>query len=376
MIGLRHIDAKVVQAIISHHARYNTLTGSMMTTLLSIGPEAVKAKRLCREYADEIRTQQVGDGVSYRGLLEFSNICNYDCYYCGIRGSNSKVDRYELDAETIIDRALWCADQGYGSLMLQSGQRNDEMFIDQLDYCIQEIKRRSTSSRLPQGLGITLGIGEQPYEHCRRLFDAGAHRYLLRIETTNRKLYDRIHPEHQSFDNRLECLRMLKEIGYQVGTGVMIGIPGQSLEMLSEDIQFLKTEDIDMIGMGPYIVHPDSRMAHLGMMEKGSLLQLALNMIAVTRIYLQDVNIAAATALQAVIPDGREQGLKWGANVVMPNATPREVREGYQLYSGKPCLNEASTECSSCLSHRIHSVGRTVTLNSWGDSPHAVRKGL
>jgi biotin synthase len=371
-----HTDPKLIHSILSYHRRYHSLTKEMMVQLLNIKAQDTKALVLLQSYADELRNREVGDAVSYRGLLEFSNVCVLDCHYCGIRRSNTNVERYTLDRETLVAQALWCARQGYGSVMLQSGQRNDRQFIDELIEIIQEIKHTSRSEHLPDGLGITLGIGEQSYETYEKLYTAGAHRYLLRIETTNRKVYERIHPEEQTYENRLSCLSYLKDIGYQVGTGVMIGIPGQSLGMLADDIQFFKEMDIDMIGMGPYISHPDSPMAEQGMMENQQLLQLALNMIAVTRIYLQDVNIAAATALQAVTPDGREQGLRYGANVVMPNATPREVREGYQLYAGKPCLNEASSECSSCLSHRIHSVGRKVNLNSWGDSPHAIRKGL
>lgn len=369
-------DPKVVHSILAHHRRHHSLTKEMMVQLLNISSRDTMPAALLQNYADELRKSEVGDAVSFRGLLEFSNICRLDCHYCGIRKGNTNVERYTLDRETLVSQALWCARQGYGSVMLQSGQRTDESFINELVDTVSEIKQKSRSNALPDGLGITLGIGEQSYETYERLYTAGAHRYLLRIETTNRNLYERIHPKEQTYENRLSCLSYLKDIGYQVGTGVMIGIPGQSLGMLAEDILFFKDMDIDMIGMGPYITHPDSPMADLGMMEKDELLQLSLNMIAVTRIYLQDVNIAAATALQAVTPDGREQGLRYGANVVMPNATPRAVREGYQLYAGKPCLNEASAECSSCLSHRIHAVGRTVNFNSWGDSPHAVRKSI
>jgi len=373
MIRLKQTDPRSVEAIILRHKAGKTLTAEMISSLLAVSRTSPEAVRLLHGYAEEIRKARIGGAVSCRGLLEFSNICTCDCRYCGIRKSSHRVSRYELERRTIIDRALWCARQGYGSLMLQSGERRDDEFINYLVDIVTEIKKGSVSRLLPDGLGISLSIGEQSYETYKRLFDAGAHRYLLRIETTNRKLFGKIHPKNQQFEKRVECLKQLKAIGYQVGTGVMIGIPGQSLRMLAEDVRFFNEMDIDMIGMGPYIVHPDADMAHLGMMERNELLQLSQNMIAVTRIYLEDVNIAATTALEAVSPGGREQGLVSGANVIMPNATPAAVREGYQLYAGKPGDNEISIDS---LAQRISLLGREINLNKWGDAPHAVGKRI
>lgn len=341
---------------------------------LKSGDEAA-LKRL-REDACRLMREKVGNLVYYRGIIEFSNVCRCDCRYCGIRRSNGRVStRYTLPREEIVETALWCADQGYGSIVLQSGERRDAAFIGFVESVIAEIKERSRSEVMPEGLGITLGIGEQNRETYRRLYRAGAHRYLLRIETTNPELYRRLHPSAQKLEERIECLRFLREEGYQVGTGVMIGIPGQSSGMLADDILFFKAMDIDMIGMGPYIVHADADMADEGMMDKPQLMQLALNMIAATRLVLRDVNIAATTALQALYPDGREQGLGYGANVTMPNLTPLSVRKGYQLYEGKPCLDESGTACGSCLLNRIRGAGRDVGFNLWGDSPHAAARG-
>jgi biotin synthase len=330
-----------------------------------------------REEAYGVMEKEVGSLVYYRGIIEFSNLCLRDCRYCGIRKSNHHVSsRYTLDQEEIVETALWCGEQGYGSVVLQSGERDDSSFIDFVESVIAEIKERSRSEKQPEGLGITLGIGEQTRDTYRRLYQAGAHRYLLRIETTDPLLYGQIHPADQKLDQRIDCLRFLREEGFQVGTGVMIGIPGQTLDMLARDIEFFREMDVDMIGMGPYIIHPHGDMVEEGMMDKERLMQLSLNMIAATRLVLGNVNIAATTALQALVPDGREQGLTYGANVTMPNLTPQKVRKGYQLYAGKPCLDESGTACGNCLLNRIRSTGRDVGFYRWGDSPRAGEKGL
>lgn len=329
-----------------------------------------------QDRANEVLREYAGDSVYYRGIVEFSNICSLDCYYCGIRKSNKNVGRYTLPKEDIISSAKWCAEQGYGSVVLQSGERPDPGFIEFVDDIIREIKKVTVSEKLPDGVGITLSVGEHTKETYERFFKAGAHRYLLRIETTNDELYRELHPEVQKLNERKECLNFLRESGFQVGTGVMIGIPGQTKRMLAEDILFFKKQDIDMIGMGPYLTHNQTPMADKKQMGKDELLQLSLNMIALCRIVLKDINIAATTALQAVVPDGRERGLSYGANVTMPNITPTEVRSSYKLYEGKPCMDEGRQECKSCLLGRVRSVGRDVAFDQWGDSKHfAARKG-
>jgi biotin synthase len=212
-------------------------------------------------------------------------------------------------------------------------------------------------------LGITLSLGEQTEDVYRAWFDAGAHRYLLRVETTNRELYRALHPVTHDFDARIECLQRLRRVGYQVGTGVMIGLPGQTTEDLANDIAFFRDHDIDMIGMGPYVLHSDTPLADvLDSIDPETQLELGLKMIAVTRLVLRDVNIAATTALQALNPVGREMGLQAGANIIMPNLTDTQYRESYQLYEGKPCMDEDSSMCRGCLQRRVAGIGETIGL--------------
>jgi biotin synthase len=311
-----------------------------------------------------------GNKVFFRGLVEFSNICSSDCHYCGIRKGNKQVNRYILSKDQIIDAAIWCADQGYGSVVLQSGERTDKSFIDFVEDVVVAIKTKTRSTLMPDGIGITLCVGEQTEESYKRFFDAGAHRYLLRIESSSPTLFRKIHPENQKLETRIQCLQSLRRIGYRVGTGVMIGIPGQTIENLADDILFFKELDVDMIGMGPYIVHNQTPMAIYQEETKQrfeEIFSLSLKMIAVTRLVLRNVNMAATTALQSMKHDGREQGLRFGANVIMPQLTPTEVRKEYQLYEGKPCLDENVEQCRDCLTRRITSVGRVIGYNEYGD---------
>lgn len=316
--------------------------------------------------AYKVKEEYVGTKVYFRGIIEFSNICEKDCYYCGIRKSNKNADRFMLKEDEIIEAALWAYENNYGSLVLQSGERSDSVFVDFMENVLHKIKEGSNGK-----LGITLSVGEQSRETYERWFKAGAHRYLLRIETSNPELYKKLHPADHSFENRKACLELLREIGYQVGTGVMIGLPYQTVDDLVGDIMFFKENDIDMIGMGPYIVHNETPLASQVVNFDGDKqLEMGLKMVAVTRLFLKDVNIAATTALQALNPQGRELGLMAGANIIMPNVTDTKYRPSYQLYNNKPCLNENSTMCRGCLQRRIDSIGETIGFNEWGDSPH------
>lgn len=341
-----------------------------------------KQKDLDKLYkkAYSIKEKYVGRKAYYRGLVEFSNRCVKDCYYCGIRISNKNVDRFDMTKEEIIKMSKWAYDNNYGSVTLQSGERQDKKFTEFISDVIKEIKTVSNGE-----LGLTLCLGEQTEETYKKWFEAGGHRYLLRIETTNKELYKNIHPDNDihSFEKRIECLSLLKRLGYQVGTGVMIGLPGQTEEDLAEDILFFEKMDIDMIGMGPYVVHKETPLG-LDIInqnldteeEKYKRFVLGLKMIAITRLYLKDVNIAATTALQALNPLGRELGLKAGANILMPIITIEEHREKYQLYDNKPCIDDNADECKVCLTGRVSSVGDTVGYGEWGDSPHFRRKNL
>ena len=340
-----------------------------------------KLEELFRE-ARACAIRYVGPKVYFRGLIEFSNHCVKDCYYCGIRKSNAKVTRFSMNDREILECAMAAHEMDYGSIVLQSGERREAAYVAFIEEILHKIKA-ATSGKL----GITLSLGEQSAETYARWFKAGAHRYLLRIETSNPGLYQRLHPKDHSFEARRQCLRTLRKIGYQVGTGVMIGLPFQTHENLANDIQFFKDENVDMIGMGPYVPHGDTPLGRdlgstgqvdhqPGRLNNGSEenLRLGLVMIALTRLVLQDVNIAAATALQALDPSGREKGVEAGANIIMPNITPTDYRKFYQLYNNKPCLDENARQCRSCLERRILAAGAEVGYGQWGDSPHALKK--
>lgn len=340
--------------------------------------EQVDLEKLYKK-AYSVKEQYVGNKAYYRGLIEFSNECVKNCYYCGIRLDNKNVERFHMTIDEIADMAKWAYENNYGSVTLQSGERQDDNFTEFVSEAIIRIKQVSGGR-----LGLTLCLGEQKEETYKRWFEDGAHRYLLRIETANRELYGKLHPDNElhDFDRRANCLSVLKKLGYQVGTGVMIGLPGQTEENLAEDILFFEKMNIDMIGMGPYVVHKETPMGKEVLTQgldntdkKRERLTLGLKMIAITRLYLKDVNIAATTALQALSPVGRELGLKAGANILMPIITIQEHRKKYQLYDDKPCIDDNAEDCKSCLTKRVQSVGDVVGFGEWGDSPHFRDKG-
>ena len=318
--------------------------------------------------AYEVKRKTVGCSVFFRGLVEFGNVCEKDCFYCGIRKGNDKVRRFRMSVDEIVSAAKWACDAGYGNVVLQSGETTGEASVQFVEDAIRRIHDATGDE-----FGITLSIGEQTEETYRRWKEAGAHRYLLRIETANPEHYATLHPKDHSWERRRECLRALRRCGYQVGSGIMAGLPGETAEDLAADIEFFASEDLDMIGMGPYIPHPDTPLgkdAAWTPENAAKQLELGLRMIAATRLYLHDVNIAAATALQALDPEGREKGLLAGANVIMPNVTDTRYRADYLLYAGKPCLDENAALCRGCLERRIASIGETVLWNGRGDSLH------
>ena len=323
--------------------------------------------------AYKVKLEHVGKKAYYRGLIEFSNICVKDCYYCGIRKSSAQ-ERYSMAKDEIMAMAIWAYENKYGSITLQSGERQDKEYTDFVSDVISEINKATDGE-----LAMTLCLGEQSREVYQDWFDRGAQRYLLRMETTNPVLYGKIHPATalHSYEQRAACLSILKDIGYQVGTGVMIGLPGQTPEDLVDDILFYEEHDIDMIGMGPYVVHNDTPMgqkAENSEEAKNRRFLYGLKMIAITRLHLKDVNIAATTALQALHPLGRELGLKAGANILMPIITLREYRRKYQLYDDKPCIDDDPGHCKNCLTGRVQSVGDVVGFSERGDPPHFLRR--
>ena len=318
-----------------------------------------KEREVLFNKARELKESVVGKKVYFRGLIEFSNVCSKDCLYCGIRKSNKKVVRYNATDEEILEACRFAWENRFGSVVLQSGELESKAFVKRVDNLLKKIKQLSNNE-----LGITLSCGEQSLETYRRWFESGAHRYLLRIEASNRELYHKIHPEtpKHSFERRVEALHFLRETGYQVGTGVMIGLPFQTLEDLANDLLFFKKIDIDMCGMGPYVEHQHTPLYKFRQLlqPKQERFNLALNMIAALRLLMPDINIAAATALQAIDPAGREKALTVGANVIMPNLTPCEYRKEYLLYEDKPCLDEDAELCRNCLEARIELAGSEI----------------
>lgn len=321
------------------------------------------------EKAASVREKNVGNSVYLRGLIELSNICSKNCMYCGIRRDNKKIHRYDLEDDQVLEAAEYAYTNGYGSLVLQSGELSNQKFTDRIEKLLRQIKQQSKGE-----LGITLSLGEQSFETYKKWSDAGAHRYLLRIETSNKEFYRKLHPNdaNHDYDRRLQCLKDLKEIGYQVGTGVMIGLPFQTYELLADDLMFMKELDIDMVGMGPYIEHEDTPLFQYRdtLLPPEKRLDLSLKMIAILRILMKDINMAATTAMQAIDKIGRGKAIKAGANVVMPNITPGDFRDDYALYQNKPCTSENADDCKSCLEARIHITGYDIGYNQWGDSRH------
>ncbi len=323
--------------------------------------------------ANMVKLQTVGNKVYFRGLVEFSNICAKDCFYCGIRKSNEKVMRYEASDDEIMEACRFAWINRFGSVVLQSGEISSPVFVRRVNELLKKIKDLSNGE-----LGITLSCGEQSIETYSQWFGSGAHRYLLRIESSNSELYQKIHPanDFHSFERRLQALKDLKASGYQVGTGVMIGFPFQTVENLADDLLFFKQLDIAMVGMGPYIEHEDTPLYEFSsnLKTKKERFYLSLKMIAVLRLLMPNINIAAATALQAIDPAGREKALTIGANILMPNLTPCEYRKEYQLYEGKPCLDEDAELCKNCLEARIEISGCEIGYGEWGDSKHFLKK--
>ena len=346
--------------------RPRTLARPELAALLAVGDDAGMQALFDAAYA--LKERYCGKRVAMRGIVEAGNVCAKDCLYCGIRRSNANVARYALSADDIVRLAELNARQGYASLVIQSGEIESEEHTR----FIEDVLRRIA----PLDLGVTLSLGEQKEEVYRRWKDAGAARYLLRIETSNPDLYAALHPASHSWERRVECLRALRRCGYQVGTGVMCGLPGQTYDDLARDIEFYAEMDVDMIGMGPFIPHPDTPLGTNNQppTTNHQALDLGLKMIAVTRLHLHDVNIAAATALQALAPDGRERGIRAGANVIMPNITDTKYRRSYQLYAGKPCLDENADMCKGCLERRLAAIGETIDYGHRGDSLHYRRR--
>ena len=320
--------------------------------------KAEKESKLTRR-ADNVRARFCGDEVHLRGIIEFSNWCIRDCLYCGLRCSNKKLTRYRMAKEEIIECALRGAYGGIKTIVLQSG---DDFWYsaDVISEIIQRIKEKAD-------VAITLSLGERDYKDYKLWKSAGADRYLLKHETANPLLYSRLHPG-QSLKKRLRILGWLKELGYQVGAGNIVGLPGQTLEDLAEDIGLMKELAVDMAGIGPFIPHPDTPLGR----EKPGTLDMTLKVLSVARIILKDVHLPATTAVGSIHPRGREMALEAGANVVMPNITPAKYRWLYQIYPDKICLDENTENCLGCLTKRLKSVKRKIAR----DKGHSLKRGV
>ncbi len=306
-------------------------------------------------HADRLRQEHCGNGILLRGLIEFSNHCRNTCFYCGLNKHNKALERYRLSEREIIDSVKQLYACGIRTVVLQSGE-DEKLNPLWMEYLIVEIK-----SRFP-GIAVTLSVGERSRQDYADWKRAGADRYLLKIETSNKKLYESLHTD-MSFDNRLRCLKDLKELGYQVGSGIMVGLKGQTLRDIARDILFFKDNEFDMIGIGPFIPHKKTRLAD----QKHGDVQLVLKTVALTRMVTKYAHLPATTALGSLGDDYRVWGLRAGANVLMPNFTPQPYRRLYEIYPGKRCIDEPSGSCSSCMELMADSIGRTIDY-SRGDT--------
>lgn len=331
----------------------NDLSAEELLTLLNEMSEDDKQYLFQRAHAT--RVANYGDKVYMRGLVEFTNFCKRSCVYCGIRAQNKNAERYRLNMEEILSACEEGERLGYQTYVLQGGEDDyytDEKVVD----IIKNIK-----AKFPK-CAITLSIGEKSYESYKKFFDAGADRYLLRHETASKELYESLHPG-MSFENRIRCLKDLKEIGFQVGAGFMVGLPNQTNNTFVQDLKFIKELKPHMVGIGPFIPQHDTPLGK----ESGGTVEKTLVMLALTRLLLPDVLLPSTTALGSIDPMGREKGIKVGANVVMPNLSPTKVRAKYALYDGKICTGDEAAECRNCIEGRIRNAGFSVDM-SRGDN--------
>lgn len=319
--------------------------------------EAEAAKR-----AGEIRERQFGNKIYVRGLIEFTNHCKNDCLYCGIRRSNRRVERYRLTLEEILE----CTDSGYElgfrTFVLQGGEDPYDT-----DARIVELIR-AVKAKHPD-CAITLSIGERERESYEEFFRAGADRYLLRHETADRCHYEQLHPKEMSWEHRMNCIRTLKEIGYQTGCGFMVASPGQSEETLAKDLIFIQELQPHMAGIGPFVPHHETPFAD----RAGGSVEQTLYLLSLIRILKPDILLPATTALGTIDPRGREKGILAGANVVMPNLSPTRVRKKYELYDNKICTGDEAAECRGCLEQRMRSIGCELAVDR-GDALGWTRK--
>lgn len=294
--------------------------------------------------ADETRLEYCGEDIHVRGIIEFSNICKKNCLYCGLRAKNSEVRRYRLTEEEIVAAAGAAASMDIRTVVLQSGE-DDYFTVGKLASIVRAVKKA--------GVAVTLSAGEKTREEYAALKAAGADRYLLRFETSDPDLFAMLKPD-SSFENRFNCLKWLKELGFQVGSGIMVGLPGQSYETIARDLLLFRDLGLDMIGVGPFIPHPDTP---LGPTPRGTI-DLTLKVVALARLLTLNAHIPATTAMGTIDRLGRQKALQCGANVIMPNVGPLKYRKDYAIYPDKICVNDSAEHCSGCVGRLIESLGR------------------
>lgn len=313
------------------------------------------------QLADETRKRNVGDEIHLRGLLEISNYCVRKCTYCGINSAQSKIERYRMAETEIMECVQKAVNFGYGTVVIQGGE-DYGLTTEWIANIVQKIKHETS-------LAVTLSLGERPFEDLKTWREAGADRYLLRFETSDSKLYKLIHPPLTKTNrNRFVILKELKQLDYEVGSGVMIGIPGQSYASLANDIYLFGEMDLDMVGVGPYIPHLNTPLGSKQITfdinpqdQVPNTEEMTYKVVALTRLVCPQANIPSTTALASLNKiNGRELGLTRGANVVMPNITPAKYRTKYEIYPNKACLNETAEQCQNCISARISMIGRTI----------------
>ena len=346
---------KAIPELLSRLQNGESLTAAELATLLKAQG---KACDLIYAAADGLRSKTMGEAVYIRGIIEFSNICKNNCWYCGIRCDNTRIGRYRMSEDEIIETAKNAKLWGCGTVVLQSGE--DPFFTADV---LSDILRRV---KCETDLAVTLSVGVRTRSELAQLKAAGCDRYLLRFETTSNALFSAIHPD-ESFEHRVQCLTDLRELGYQVGSGFMIGLPGSTPEMIANDILFATRLKLDMIGCGPFLSHPDTPLAEKPLLEDRS---VYYKTIALLRLLNPTAHIPATTAFDALEPEGRNHVLVRGANVFMPNITPGKYRRMYQLYPNKPCVDEDGAACAMCVRGRLAALGRDLAAGPG----HSLRK--
>jgi len=343
-----------LKEIIDKSVQEHELTKDEIVTLLEI--EDKNTLNYLYQQADKIRQKYHGDEVHLRGIIEFSSYCKQNCHYCGLRKDNKEIARYQLEAKDIIEQALAGVDLGYKTIVLQSGE--DDFPAESMAEIIKKIKDKSD-------VAITLCIGERSYKEYKLWREVGADRYLLKHETADQGLYNKFHPG-MKYEERIKRLYWLKELGYQTGGGNIIGLPGQSLDIIAEDLLLFKELKLDMVGIGPFISHQSTPLKG----NKAGTVEMTLKVLAITRLLLPLSHLPATTALGSIDNYGRQKALKAGANVVMPNITLSKYRPLYEIYPAKICIEEKAADCRQCIGGIINSLGRIVSTGR-GDSLHS-----